>query len=118
MPEIKFPSDWLKINDNVQEGDLVKFKDAGVFDQEKESWEFTMQIFHKGEAGETKKFNLNKTNYKAVSALHGTNSDAWVGKAMKVTKTKARNPQLGTMVDSILLEKPTDEEKGIVESGV
>jgi len=118
MPEIKFPSEWLKINDNVQEGDLVKFTDVGTFDQEKESYEFVMQIFHAGQATDTKKFNLNKTNFKAVSAIHGTNSDAWVGKVMKVIKTKARNPQLGVMVDSILLEKPTDEEKAVAESGI
>jgi len=118
MPEIKFPSDWLKIGDNVQEGDLVKFVDAGRFDEEKESWEFVMQIYHENEPTEKKKFNLNKTNYNVVKELYGTNSDAWVGKVMKIVKTKARNPQLGKLVDSILLEKPTDEEKAIPESGV
>jgi hypothetical protein len=118
MPEIKFPSDWLKINDNVQNGDIVKFVDAGRFDEEKESWEFVMQIYHNNEKTETKKFNLNKTNYNAVKELYGSNSDNWVGKTMKVALTKARNPQLGKLVDSILLEKPTDEEKKIPESAI
>ena len=118
MPKISFPSNWLKIGENVQDGDIVKFLDAGKFDNEKDSWEFEMQIYSAGQAGEKKQFNLNKTNFKAMKALYGDDSDVWVGKAMKVCKIKARNPQLGTMVDSILLEKPTDEEKAIPESGV
>ena len=107
MPEIKFPSEWLKINDNVLEGDVIQFIDAGEFDPEKEAYNFNVAVFHNGEITEmSKKFTLNKTNFKAVSALYGTNSDAWVGKEMSVAKVRVRNPRLGTTVDSIALEAP------------
>jgi len=55
---------------------------------------------------ENKKFDLNKTNFKAISAAYGSNSDAWVGKEMKVNKVKVRNPSTGTLVDSIALSIP------------
>lgn len=106
MPEISFPTEWLKINENVNNGDHIKFLNAGVLDGEKDAWEFDVQVYKGKEAGVTKKFNLNKTNFKAISALYGTNSDNWVGKFMRIEKVKARNPQLGTMVDSILLIEP------------
>lgn len=103
MPEIKFPTDWLKINDNVHDGDTIRFIDAGVLDEETERYTFMVEIFHDGIQTETKKFGLNKTNFKVVSALYGTNSDAWIGKEMLVNKFKTRNPQTGLMVDAIAL---------------
>ena len=106
MPEIKFPSDWLKINDNVQEGDTIRFADAGTLDPENDQYVFNVDIFHGGVKTETKKFNLNRTNFKVINAVYGTNSDAWVGKDMVVNKLKVRNPQTGLMVDSIALTAP------------
>lgn len=105
MPEIKFPSEWLKINDNVQDGDQIAFKDVGELD-ELDAYIFNVEIFHDGIATETKKFRLNKTNFKAVSALYGTNSDAWIGKMMLVSKIKVRNPQTNSLVDGIALSAP------------
>lgn len=66
-----------------------------------------MQVIHNGTPTEVKKFTLNKSNFEAVSKLYGTNSDNWVGKEMEVAKVKVRNPQTGTMVDSIALVAPT-----------
>lgn len=106
MPEIVFPSEWLKANVNVKQGDTIKFVDAGILDQETERYVFTVEIYHEGLMTETKKFNLNKGNFTATSSVYGTNSDAWVGKEMVVNVVKARNPQLGSMVDSIALSAP------------
>lgn len=106
MPEIKFHSDWLKIGDNVLQGDTIQFLDVGEVD-ENDRHNFTVAVFRNGELVEpTKKFTLNKGNFKAISALYGTNSDAWVGKEMNVVSVKVRNPQLGTLVDSIALVPP------------
>ena len=107
MPEIKFPSDWVKINENVSEGDSLRFLNVGVFDEENERWNFKVGIVKPGDAVvEEKSFTLNKTNFNAVKEAYGTNSDAWVGKEMVVNKVKVRNPQTGTMVDSIALTAP------------
>ncbi len=108
MPEIKFPSEWLKIGVNVQPGDLIRFMDAGTQDAEG-NWVFNVQIIHEGNLTETKKFQLNKTNHKVISELHGTNSDNWVGQDMQVDTIKQRNPQTGLPVDSILLAKPISD---------
>jgi len=105
MPEIKFPSEWIKIGDSVQVGDLVRFMDAGKQNEEG-GWIFNLQIIHEGLVTETKKFQLNKTNHKIMVEAHGSNSDNWVGKEMQVGTMKQRNPQTGLPVDSIVLEKP------------
>lgn len=106
MPEIIYPSEWLKINENVQNGDTIQFLDAGTQDKD-ERWIFNVAVFRKGDLAEPeKKFGLNKTNFKAVSAVYGTNSDNWINKEMQVSSVKVRNPQLGSLVDSIALSAP------------
>lgn len=107
MPEIKFPSDWVKINENVSEGDNLRFLNAGVFDEENERWNFQVGIVKKDNPViEEKGFTLNKTNFTAVKEAYGSNSDAWIGKEMTVSKVKVRNPQTGALVDGIALVKP------------
>ncbi len=106
MPEIVFPSEWLKIGVNVATGDTIRFIDAGILDDDTERYVFQVEIYHDGLMTEKKKFNLNKTNFKAVAAVYGTNSDAWVGKEMIVNSVKTRNPALGVLVDSIALTAP------------
>ena len=106
MPEIVFPSEWVKIGVNVKQGDTIRFLDAGTLDPETERYIFQVEIYSNGLMTEVKKFNLNKTNYKVISALYGSNSDAWVGKEMIVNSVKTRNPQTGLLVDSIALTAP------------
>lgn len=106
MPEIIFPSEYLKMGVNTKHGDHIKFKDTGTLDPETERYTFVVEIHRNGEYLEDKKFTLNKTNFKAVSELYGTNSDSWVGKEMEVNLIKSRNPQSGAPVDSVLLVKP------------
>jgi hypothetical protein len=110
MPEISFPSEWLKINNNVKNGDTIRFTDAGTQNDEG-NYIFNVQIIHQGELTEIKKFQLNKTNFDSVSKLYGTNSDKWVGKEMGVEKIKQRKPGSSDMVDSILLVEPTATEE-------
>lgn|SRR3990167_11008513 len=106
MPEIKFPSEWLKINDNVLQGDTIVFEDAGTYDEERENYNFKVSIKHNGVVTETKKFTLNRTNFKVVSATYGSNSDNWIGKEMEVIEVKVRNPSTGLFVDGISLVEP------------
>lgn len=106
MPEIIFPSEWLKIGVNVEEGDHIKFMDVGEFDAEKGNWTFNVGVFRNGAVIETKKFTLNKTNFNAVKEVYGGNSDNWLMKNMKVSKIKTRNPQTGLLVDAVALSKP------------
>lgn len=112
MPEITFPSEWLKLGNTVHEGDHIAFTDVGEFDGERESWNFTVSVIRDGKKIHDKKFTLNKTNFGAVSELYGTNSDNWIGKEMRVNKTRTRNPSTGTTVDSILLSAPNTDSKG------
>lgn len=106
MPEIVFPSEWVKANVNVKQGDQIRFMDVGTFDPDKEQWVFTVEIYANGLITESKKFGLNKTNHKIVSGAYGTNSDGWVGKDFVINIIKVRNPIAGTMVDGIMLSIP------------
>jgi hypothetical protein len=107
MPDIKFDSDWLKANNNVHEGDNIRFLDAGEQDKEK-NWVFTVGIIPKGtmKVVAEKKFSLNKKNFTAISDAYGTNSDAWVGKEMMVVIRQVENPQTGREVDAVRLRAP------------
>lgn len=107
MPEIKFISEWLKIGDNVQAGDHIQFLDVGAIDEETGAHVFNVAVFRNGELVEaTKKFRLNKSNFKEVNKLYGSNSDNWLQKEMMVAKIKVNNPSTGERVDSIALEAP------------
>ena len=119
MPEIKFPSKFLKAGVNIEEGDIIRFLDIPAFDAENHLVA-TVGIMPKGfsQMTEQKKFQINKTNFKAISALYGTNSDNWKGKEMEVHIGTANNPQTGTEGPSIKLkavggDNPSDVEEFI-----
>jgi hypothetical protein len=107
MPEIKFDSDWLKANNNVNEGDNIRFLDAGEKDKEG-AWVFTVGVIPKGtmKIAAEKKFSLNKKNFTAISDTYGSNSDDWVGKEMTVVIRQVENPQTGREVDAVRLRAP------------
>lgn len=114
MPEIKFPSKFLKAGINCEEGDVIRFLDAASMDID-ENLTVTVGIIPKGfsQMTEQKKFQINKTNFKAISALFGTNSDKWVGKEMQIHVGTANNPKTGEDVPAIKLkavggENPAD----------
>lgn len=108
MPEISFPTPWLKILNNVFPGDLIRFNDSGRMNEEG-NWVFEVTVIHNGKPTETKDYQINKTNFKAVAELYGSNSDNWVGKEMLVEKTMNNRPGTGERVPSILLVKPIDD---------
>lgn len=116
MPEITFDSPWLKAKANVQHGDHIRFMDTGTQEQkgEKTQWVFNVGVIPQGQKSvvATKKFSLNKKNFKAVAAVYGTNSDAWEGKEMRVAIVRVQNPE-GDIVPGIRLSAP-----GVVEDGV
>lgn len=113
MPEIFFPSEWLKIDVNVKHGEHIKFLDVGEYDEETERWTFLVGIIRDGRVAEQKKFGLNKTNFGNINQAYGRNSDDWVGKEMLVNKHKVRNPSAGgALVDGILLTAPNTTPEG------
>lgn len=107
MPEIVFPSPFLKLGVNVAQGDTIRFVDTGTLDEDTERYNFNVEIYHDGLMTEKKIFTLNKGNFKATAAVYGTNSDGWLQKEMIVNSVKVRNPQTGLLVDGIVLSAPT-----------
>lgn len=107
MPEIKFESDWLKANDNVKQGDHIRFLDTGHKD-EKGTWVFKIGVIAggSGDIVRTKKFSLNKKNFLAVSKVYGSNSDEWLGKEMRVAVRSVENPKTGEYVPAVRLAPP------------
>jgi hypothetical protein len=57
MPEIIFPSKWLKADVNVKEGDTITFLNTGEFDKKQEQWVFKVRV---NRTGDEKLFGLNK----------------------------------------------------------
>ena len=47
------------------------------------------------------KCQVNKTNYKAVSAIYGEDCADWVGKEVQIKRVMANNPKTGEEVPSI-----------------
>ena len=107
MPEIKFESEWLKANNNVEEGDLIRFLNAGEQDKDK-NWVFLVGVIPAGTSRivTQKKFSLNKRNFESIKAIHGSNSDEWVNKDMQVMVREVENPKTGELVDAIRLCAP------------
>lgn len=114
MPEIKFESDWLKANENVKQGDHIRFLDEGHQD-EKGQWVFKVGVIPNGvgEIAKVKKFSMNKKNFNAISKAYGSNSDKWMGKEMRVSVRRVENPKSGEMVSAVRLTAP-----GLVEEGI
>ena len=97
MPEIKFPSKFLKLGTNCEEGDVLRFLDVPMMDLDGEKLGCTVGIIPVGfkEMTTQKKFNINKTNYKSVAALYGSNTDNWKGKEVQIREITVNNPQTG-----------------------
>ena len=100
----KFPSKFLKLGSNVEEGDIIRFLDEPKMDAD-DKLIATVGIIPKGFAQmtEQKKCQINKTNYKAVAKLYGEDCDKWVGKEVQIKVGTANNPNTGEPGPSILL---------------
>ena len=103
MPEIKFDSHFLKIDNNVYEGDIVRFLNSGVPDEKTGKWEFLVGVRPQGVERIViqKKFSIGPMLFKVVSALYGTNSDNWIGKEMEVKKISVTNMSTGLPVAAV-----------------
>lgn len=109
MPEINFPSKWLKAEVNVQHGDFIRFLDKGRFDEKNEQWIFTVGVIPQETPGfmrEQKQFGLNKKNFDAIKKVYGSNSDNWLNKEMQVVVRTIENPKTGEEVAAIRLKAP------------
>src|SRR6266446_4159924 len=109
MPEINFPSKYLKAEVNVQHGDFIRFLDKGKFDEKMEQWVFTVGIIPQEVPGfikEQKLFSLNKKNFDAIKKVYGSNSDNWLNKEMQVDVRRIENPKTGEEVPAVRLKAP------------
>ncbi|MBM3708436.1 MAG: hypothetical protein FJW69_08915 [Actinobacteria bacterium] len=88
MPVPKFESRFLKANENVRDGDIITFLNAGEYREKRLI--LTVRVER---TREEKLFSLNKTNYENTKALYGENTDDWVGKKMKVRIVLVSGPQ-------------------------
>jgi hypothetical protein len=93
----KFPSKFLKLGSNVEDGDVIRFLDAPTMDSD-DKLVCTVGMTEK------KKFQVNKTNYKAVALLYGEDCDKWVGKEVQIYEGVANNPSTGQEGPSIKLK--------------
>ena len=112
MPDYskEFDSPFVKAGANTKQGDHLRFLDAGEKRQNKKELDkvdivFNVAIVRNGKVTAQKLFSLNKTNFKAVSKVYGSNSDDWIDKEMMVNIVKRQNPQ-GEVVDAIALSAP------------
>lgn len=117
MPEVKFPSPFLKPEINVFEGDVIRFLDIPLMGLDGKLVG-TVGIIPVGfkDMTEQKKFQINKTNFKAIAKLYGTNTDGWKGKEVQIHIGVANNPQTGEEGPSIKIkavggENPADVEE-------
>lgn len=115
MPEIKFNSDWLRAKDNVYHGDYIRFLDVGTKDKD-DRYVFLVGVIDKDTRSlvSQKKFSLNRTNFKAVAKVYGTNSDNWLNKEMRVAVIQTQN-QHGEIVPAVRLTAPGSVEEGFQE---
>jgi len=115
VPEIKFNSDWLRAKDNVYHGDYIRFLDVGTKDKD-DRYVFLVGVIDKDTRSlvSQKKFSLNRTNFKAVAKVYGTNSDNWLNKEMRVAVIQTQN-QHGEIVPAVRLTAPGSVEEGFQE---
>jgi len=95
MPETSRLSKYLK-SDNVKDGDIINFMDAGVIldktfkkegkDEVKPVLEITVEV-----NGEVKTYSPNGTTVGLLSKAWGTSTEKWVGKQAFVTLIPAPN---------------------------
>jgi hypothetical protein len=113
MPQITFPSKWLKAEVNVQHGDYIRFLDKGVLKDDQ--WVFTVGVIPQETPGfikEQKIFGLNKKNFEAIRKFYGSNSDNWLNKEMQVDIRMIENPKTGEEVAAVRLKAPGSLAEG------
>jgi len=93
--DLLFPNRYIKAADLADKPDGVeltihalKEEDLQMQDGSKEpKWVLHFAEWQKKPESKQKVMVLNKTNAVAISALHGTETDDWVGKKVKVYAT-------------------------------
>lgn len=110
-------TEWVKANINTKDGDHLRFLDEGKIESNREGVDQLITlvgIVRNGELIAQKKFQVNRTNNKAIAAVYGFDSVGWVNKEMRVNIIKKQNPQTGQLVDSVALSAPNQSLAGEV----
>lgn len=112
-------SPYLKATINVSNGDHIKILNEGKpdLDSKEPRIIFDVAVLVDGKEKYQKHFSPNKTNLKVIQSLFGFDSKNYVGKELRVNIEKARNPQTGQKVDSIVLSAPNTDSEGNVILG-
>ena len=112
-----FASPFLKASD-VKQGTLLQFTNAGSLKGEGDDARFQIGVTiltTSGKSLKEKLFTVNRTNYRTISSVYGSDTEEWIGKTMQCNITKVRNPKTGERVDSIELSLPNTTAEGDVE---
>ena len=105
----KYAGNFLKASDLDEDSVLVKIKNFGVVEYEFNGEKQVRDCLYM--EGYEQPLGLNKTNLKMLVELFGDETEAWKGKAIRMRKETANNPQTGQVVDTIRIKpyekKPT-----------
>lgn len=108
-PDLSTTGKYLK-SEMVKDGDLIKFKDAGVTGEKdnpfkpgekKPFFEITVELSD----GQTKTCGVNFTSQKELVKVLGKNTEDWVGKVAKIQKIKQN---VGGKIKDVVYIVPVD----------
>lgn len=111
-------SEFLKPRINVNQGDIIKILNEGEDEEFRGQKRFILLVVildDDGKAKTQKRFTINKTNFKFLSANFGFESKNWIGKEAQVNIVKVNNPSTGQLTDGIVLTLPNITPEGDVE---
>ena len=112
--EIEYPSDYVKVNKNIKNGDIVKLLDEGKYEtkeiggERKKLLKFDMELAD----GSGKIYTMNKTTQQNLIEAWGQDSKEWIGKELKAWVKQQMS--FGKEIDVLILT-PKDWEKSTME---
>lgn len=107
IPESKYKSMFLKASDLTDDITAVEVQRYGLVDTpiSDDPQDVIFLI------GYERPLNLNKTNMASLIDILGDETDAWIGKKIRLVKSMANNPQTGSQVETIRIKAHTKQPK-------
>lgn len=84
--KIEIPTAFVKANENIKAGDVVKLKSEGEYKDIKTSDDKTKQVLQfdlELPGGEIKTYSMNVTTQKNLISAYGDDSKKWIDKELK-----------------------------------
>lgn len=123
----KIYSSYVKANENIFNGDIVKITDEGKYAElktkdgkSKEVMKFNLEL----KSGEVKEYTMNNTTAKNMVRAYGEETKKWIKKELKAWVVQQMS--FGEMIDVLILspkdwKKPTEgtkeEDIPVIEDG-